>query len=128
MVYVSRSTPYIKRFESFLKRKHWLAVDAWGKDDSRVKDIYAPIVSLIKESVAKESYLKLYPPIWSVDERVTRVARTILVAEFLVREWADHFQDLGEAELEELARSFSFEHCEKRAGLNEALRRSMETL
>jgi hypothetical protein len=112
----------MKLFGPFLERKHWLAVDAWGKDDSRVKHLYAPIVEHIRQSVKDESHLKLYPPLWGVEERVTRVARTMLVAEYLVKEWAEHFQGLDEAEIEELAKSFSFDNCLKREGLNKALR------
>lgn len=109
-------------FKSFLERKHRLAVDAWGRDDTNVKHIYAPIVALIQDSVADDKYLKLYPPLWSVEERVTRLSRTILVAEFLVREWAEKFRGLDEVALEDLAKSFRIENCEKREGLNKALR------
>lgn len=109
-------------FRTFLERKHRLAADAWGKDDKDVKHIYEPIVHLIKESVSDDSKLKVYPPLWSVEERVTRLSRTMLVAEFLVKEWADKFSGMDETNLEELAKSFRFENCEKREGLNKALR------
>ncbi|KAF8197542.1 glycoside hydrolase family 5 protein [Pholiota molesta] len=122
MVHVSRSTPYMQLFKDFLKRKHHLAVDAWGKDDKFVKHIYQPISDLIRNSVADESHLKLYPPLWSVEERVTRISRTILMAEFMVNEWADAFRGMDEAQLEELAKSFAFENCVEREGLNKALR------
>ncbi|KAG6837586.1 hypothetical protein H0H93_007000 [Arthromyces matolae] len=107
MVHVSRDTAYMQHFRDFLARKHRLAVDAWGKDDTNVKQIYAPIEALIRESVADAAYLKLYPPLWSVQERVTRVSRTILFAEFLVKEWAEMFRGMDEHRLEELAKSFS---------------------
>jgi hypothetical protein len=122
MVHVSRSTPYMQLFKDFLERKHHLAVDAWGKDDKFVKHIYQPISDLIRNSVADESHLKLYPPLWSVEERVTRISRTILMAEFMVNEWADAFRGMDEAQLEELAKSFAFENCVEREGLNKALR------
>ncbi|KAG6833299.1 Endo-1,4-beta-xylanase 5 [Tephrocybe sp. NHM501043] len=124
MVYVSRETPYMQHFRDFLARKHRLAVDAWGKDDTNVKHIYAPIEALIRESVADEAYLKLYPPLWSVQERVTRISRTMLVAEFLVKEWAEMFRGMDEARLEEMAQSFSFDNCLKRKGLNRELRKN----
>ncbi len=122
MVYVSRETPYMKLFKDFLERKHNLAVDAWGKDDKYVKEIYQPIVDLVKSSVSDESKLKLYPPLWSVEERVTRISRTMLMAEFLVNEWAEYFRGMDEEQLEELAKSFSFEQCLERDGLNKVLR------
>ncbi|KAF9005210.1 glycoside hydrolase [Cyathus striatus] len=122
MVFVRHDTPYMKHFKDFLARKHRLAVDAWGKDDSSVKHIYSPIVQLIRDSVPDETHLKLYPPLWSVDERVTRISRTILVAEFMVMEWAEMFRGMNEGQLEDLARSFSFNSCYKREGLNRVLR------
>ncbi|KAF5350113.1 hypothetical protein D9756_009212 [Leucocoprinus leucothites] len=123
MVHVSQETPYMKLFKPFLMRKHRLAADAWGKDDTHVKYAYQPIIDLIKTEVSNEPQnLKLYPPTWSVEERVTRIARTILLAEFMVQEWADHFRGMGEAELEELAKSFRFENCVEREGLNRVLR------
>ncbi|KAJ7575971.1 glycoside hydrolase family 5 protein [Mycena floridula] len=117
MVHVSESTPYMKLFKPFILKKYRLAVDAWGASDRAVRHIYEPIVQLVKES----SDAKLYPPIWSVDERVTRLSRTILLAEFLVKEWAEMFQGMNEATLDELAKSFLFENCLKRDGLNEIL-------
>ncbi|KAH7907321.1 glycoside hydrolase family 5 protein [Hygrophoropsis aurantiaca] len=120
MVYVSRDTPYMKRFASFLERKFRLAVDAWGTNDRYVKQYYQPIIDLIKDSVA-EPNRHLYPPIWSLEDRVARLSRTMLVAEYMVKEWADTLKGLNEAELDEVAASFKFENCLKRDGLNKVL-------
>jgi hypothetical protein len=49
------------------------------------------------------------------------LSRNILVSEFLVKEWADHFVGKSTAELDEIAASFRFEVCEKREGLNKVL-------
>ena len=127
MVHVSHDTPYMKLFQSFLAKKYRLAVDAWGVDDKAVRSIYEPIATLIKEEVLlpedrTSGKSPLYPPTWSVDERVARLARTILVAEFLVKEWAQHFVGKDEGDLEELAKSFRFENCVTRDGLNKVLR------
>ncbi len=122
MVYVSPDTAYMTRFKDFVAKKHRLAVDAWGADDKDVKQVYDPIVEHIREVVPDESKRKLYPPIWSLEDRVTRISRTILVAEYLVAEWADIFRGLDEKALEELAKSFHFDNCAKREGLNEVLR------
>ncbi|KAL0566439.1 hypothetical protein V5O48_015572 [Marasmius crinis-equi] len=129
MVYVSPNTPYMRHFRSFLLKKYRTAADAWGADDKLVRDIYDPIVDLIKKSVPESDHNRLYPPLWSTEERTTRIGRTILVAEYLVAEWADMFQDLVGGEdwkgrLDELARSFEFESCEKRNELNEVLQRN----
>ncbi|KAJ3530069.1 hypothetical protein NMY22_g8729 [Coprinellus aureogranulatus] len=121
MVYVSPDTPYRRRFGEFIAKKHRLAVDSWGRDDKEVKHLYDPLVNLIKESVADESHLVLYPPRWHVEERVTRLIRTMCLAELMVKEWTGLFKGLDEAQLEELARSFAFENCLKREGLNDVL-------
>ncbi|KAI0067491.1 glycoside hydrolase family 5 protein [Artomyces pyxidatus] len=123
MVHVSAETPYMKLLKPFLQRKHRLAVDSWGADDTGVRHVFQPIVDLIKEAVPREEDRRLYPwPGWSLEERVNRLARATLVAEFMVREWADYFHGMEEAELEEMAKSFRFENCVERAGLNEVLR------
>ena len=50
-----------------------------------------------------------------------RLARCILVAEYLVPEWADYFAGKTEEELDELAASFKFENCVRRDALNKIL-------
>lgn len=122
MVYVSKSTPYMTLFKDFLAKKHKLAIDSWGADDTYVRHIYDPLVDLIKNNVADEKYLNRYPyPLWTIKERVNRVARANLLGEVFVQEWAEHFKGFDEAKLDELAQSFKFENCLKRDGLNKVL-------
>ena len=123
MVYVAPTTPYIELFSSFLQKKYRLAVDSWGADDKSIKYAYDPIVELIKTAVPNEEDRRLYPfPVWSVEERVARLARCQLVSEFMVLEWADHFKDKDKEELDKIAQSFKFENCLEREGLNKVLR------
>lgn len=122
MVHVSPSSPYMKLQKDFLRRKHYLAADAWGRDETNVRHLYDPLVDLVKSVVVDESHLILYPTNWTLEERITRISRTMLLAEFLVEEWADLFHGLDEGQLEELAKSFAFENCVEREGLNKALR------
>jgi hypothetical protein len=49
------------------------------------------------------------------------MTRELLLAELLVKEWAGHFRGKSDAELDALARSFAFEHCVTRDGLNKVL-------
>lgn len=122
MVHVSRDTPYMKLFETFLAKKYRLAVDSWGADPKFVDYAYAPIVQLIKDEVPDENDRRIYPyPVWGVEERVARIARSTLVAEFLVKEWAEHFSGMDEKELDQIAQSFKFENCLKRERLNAVL-------
>ena len=108
-------------FADFLAKKHRLAVDAWGADDTHVRSIYEPLQNHILTEIPEQNQF-IYPaPVWKLSERVTRLARNILVAEFLVKEWAEHFVGLSEQEIIEVAESFRFENCEKREGLNKVL-------
>jgi hypothetical protein len=49
------------------------------------------------------------------------VVRETLLSEYLGWEFAELFKGKTEEELEELARSFAFENCIKRDGLNKIL-------
>jgi len=121
MVYLDLETPYMTLFKSFLAKKHRLAVDAWGADDTAVKAIYQPLLDHVVEEIP-ESYRSLYPaPVWRLSDRVTRLARNILVSDFLVKEWADHFVGKDMTELDAIAASFKYEACQKREGLNKIL-------
>ncbi|KAI0808028.1 glycoside hydrolase [Fomes fomentarius] len=123
MVYVAPETPYRTLFQDFLAKKYRLAADSWGADDKYVRDIYKPIVQLIKDEIPNEEHRKMYPyPVWTVEGRVARLARCMLFSEFLVQEWAEHFKGMNEEQLERLAESFKFENCVKREGLNKVLR------
>ena len=121
MVYVAPETPYRTLFKDFLAKKHRLAIDAWGADDSAVRPIYTPLIGLIKQEV-KPEHQDLYPaPVWKLSDRVGRLARNILVSEFLVKEWAEHFRGKSEQEIDEIAKSFAFSNCLHRDGLNKIL-------
>lgn len=121
MVHTSLDTPYMVLFKDFLAKKHRLAVDAWGADDKDVRQVYQPLTDLIIQEIP-DKYRSLYPsPVWKLSDRIGRLARNILVAEYLVKEWADHFVGKSEAEIDAIAASFKFEHCLKREGLNAVL-------
>ena len=123
MVYVSPETAYRQHFRNFLEKKYRLAADSWGADDKYVRNIYTPIVQLIEDNVPNEEHRRLYPyPVWTVQGRVARLARCMLISEFLVKEWADLFRGMSFEELADLAESFKFENCVKREGLNKVLR------
>lgn len=124
MVHTSLETKYMTLFKDFLAKKHRLATDAWGADDSQVKDVFQPLIDHIMAEVPEENR-NLYPaPVWKVTDRIARLSRNILVAEYLVKEWAQHFVGLSEAEIDEVAASFKFENCLKREGLNKVLQAS----
>jgi hypothetical protein len=122
MVHVGLDTPYMKRFEKFHHKKYTLAVDSWGASMTGVKHVYSVLEDFITQAVPDESNRRLYPfPVWQFSDRVAKISRNILLAEFMVQEWAEHFRGLDEAQLDELAASFKFENCAQREGLNKVL-------
>jgi hypothetical protein len=120
MVYVSTKTPYMTLFKDFLAKKHRLAIDAWGADDSQVRHVYQPLIDLVRDEIP-EKYRQLYPTLWKYEDRVGRLARSILISEFMIKEWADHLVGKSKEELESIAASFKLEGCMKRDGLNRIL-------
>ena len=96
-------------------------VDPWAADEAPVRAVYEPLIDLIWREVAPE-HRELYPaPVWEFTDRVGHLARNILLAEFLVREWAEHFAGKSDAEIDALARSFAFSNCLRRESLTGAL-------
>ena len=121
MVHVSLDTPYMVLFKDFLAQKHRLALDAWGADDQYVRPVYQHLIDLVKKEV-KPEHQNLYPaPVWTLSGRIGRLARNILVSEFLIREWAEHFKGKSEEEIDAIAKSFAFSNCLHRDGLNKIL-------
>jgi len=121
MVYVDQQTPYMKLLQPLLEKKQKLATDAWGTDETYIKPVKDALLKLITDNVPVENR-QLYPsPVWTFEARVSRLPFNILIAEFLVKEWAEYFRGKTEAELDELAASFKFENCVQRKKLNEYL-------
>ena len=121
MVYVNLDTPYMTLFKDFLAQKHRLAIDAWGADDTHVRPVYQPLIDLIQKEIPVE-HQNLYPfPVWKMSDRVGRLARNILVSEFFVRPWAEHFRGKSFEDIDAIAKSFSFDSCLRRDGLNKIL-------
>ncbi|KAL7268716.1 Endo-1,4-beta-xylanase 5 [Rhizina undulata] len=121
MVYVNPHTPYMKLFSKFLDKKFRLAIDAWGADDSKIRDVFEPFEKFISDNVDPK-YRAIYPaPVWKFDQRIARISRNILLAEFMVKEWADHFAGMDYEQLDEIAQSFKLENCLTREALNKAL-------
>lgn len=122
MVYVNPDTPYMKLVAPFVSKKQKLALDFWGcVDKEGIRDIYEPFVEGLKKMVPEQIQKKKYPHIWTFDRQIARAVRGCLMSEYLGWEFAELFEGKTEAELEELAKSFAFENCIKRDGLNRIL-------
>jgi hypothetical protein len=119
MVYVDPNTPYRKLIDPFVAKKQRLALDFWGVVDKEgVADTYTPFIEGLKKMVPEHLQGKKYPYIWDFQRHVERVVRETLMSEYLGWEFAELFEGKTEEELEELARSFAFENCVRREGLN----------
>jgi hypothetical protein len=127
MTYVSPDTPYMKLLAPFLAKKKRLGLDKWGRDDTHVRALYAPLVEHFKTEVPEEFQRKRYPPHWGIEGHIHRVVREMLMSDYLTWEFAEHFRGKSLGELAELAGSFKLENCRRREGLNEILTRDAET-
>lgn len=126
MVYANPDSAYIRLLKPFLDKKKRLGLDKWGRDDTHVGHIYAPLIQHLKEEIPEEFLNKRYPQHWRIEGHVHRVIRENLFSEILTWEYASYFKDKSLDELDELAASFKLENCLKRDGLNEILRADAE--
>ncbi|KAK1762536.1 glycoside hydrolase [Phialemonium atrogriseum] len=126
MVYTNPDSAYIRLMKPFLDKKKRLGLDKWGRDDTHVGHIYAPLIQHLKEEIPEEFLNKRYPQHWRIEGHVHRVIRETLFSEILTWEYASYFKGKTLEELDELAASFKLENCMKRDGLNEILRADAE--
>ncbi|KAJ9097496.1 hypothetical protein QFC19_006768 [Naganishia cerealis] len=143
MVFVDKETAYMKLMEPFLKKKRvsdsygslvedtteptdrsWcgqqeLVVDAWGVDETPVRDLFQPLIDWTNHAVP--SLKNKYPSTWNEKRYLRRVVREILIAEALCDEYAEYFRDKSMDELDALAMSFHYDKCVQRTELNDIL-------
>jgi hypothetical protein len=128
MVYMDTASPYMKLLAPFIQKKKDLSADFWGSNDDKVRHVYEPLMTAVKEWVPKHLHNKKYPsPLWTIDRHFERVIRETLLSEYLGWECAEYFEGKSVEELDELAQSFMFENCKVREDLNEVLSRSAVT-
>lgn len=120
MVCVSPDSPYMKMIEGFLEKKKRLNLDWWGKYPSDEMDkVMVPLRDLIdKES---PSAGKQYPQVWGLKRFVDRNVLNTFLSESLQMEFAELFKDKTLQELDALAKSFHFDQCIQRQGLNQIM-------
>ncbi|KAK7893833.1 hypothetical protein LTR67_006534 [Exophiala xenobiotica] len=117
MVYTSPDSAWNKLIEPILEKKKRLQLDAWGKYPSKEVDgVMEPLIKWI-DSVSPTAK-DVYPSTWNTARHVERAVLQTFLAETFCQEFAELFRGKDEAALEELAKSFSFEKCVQRQGLN----------
>lgn len=121
MIHTKPNSKWNTTIQPFLDKKNRLWLDSWGRRPSpEPAAALKPLVQWIDQvsPTAKETY----PTPWNTERHLLRaVFQTFLAASF-VDEFAELFRGMDEGDLEALARSFHFEECEQRRGLNEMLK------
>lgn len=117
MVHTSPDSAWNKLIQPFLEKKRRLQLDSWGKYPSKeVEKVLGPLVAWI-DKVSPTAGAQ-YPTPWDLQKHVDRAVLQTFLADSLQNEFAELFKGKTEAELEELARSFHFDKCVQREGLN----------
>ncbi|KAL5000969.1 putative glucanase [Aspergillus recurvatus] len=110
MIHTNPDSPWNKLIQPFLDNKRALMLDHWGRDSDTAVDavgVLKPLVEWIDR--VSPSVKETYPTPWNTERHCSEGSFR-------------HFWRHHEKALEQLARSFAFEECVQREGLNEILR------
>jgi hypothetical protein len=123
MVHASPTSPWNVLIKEWLEKKKRLQIDSWGKYPSAEVDAWMkPLLEWIDSPSVSPLAGKQYPTSWNTGKHVHRALLESWLADSLQSEFAGLFRGKDEKELDELARSFHFENCVQREGLNGILR------
>lgn len=120
MVTTSSDSLWNKTISPFLAKKKALQLDAWGKYPSQqVDDVIKPLVKWIDDVCpqAKETY----PTTWATERHLSRAIMQLFMSQAFSLEFAELFRDFTLEQLDETAKSFRFDRCVQREGLNKIL-------
>lgn len=110
----------MKTIAPFLEKKRALQLDAWGRYPSKqVEDLIYPLVDWIDKNAPTSQ--DQYPTPWATERQITRLVNQIWLSGCLSDEFAELFAGMSMEDLEECAKSFHFDECVQREGLNKAL-------
>lgn len=119
MVHTSPDSKWNKLIQPFLEKKKALQLDMWGKYPSpETEALINPLAAWI-DKVSPGGLT--YPTTWDTKRHVERAVLQTLLSDSLQGEFAELFRGKSMQELEELARSFHFEECVQREGLNQIM-------
>ncbi|OBT53479.1 hypothetical protein VE04_05904 [Pseudogymnoascus sp. 24MN13] len=121
MIYTDPESKWNRTIAPSLKVKVDAQLDAWGSYPSAsMESVIAPLVAEL-EKVNPDANDE-YPTPWNVERHVRRAVLQTFLSRTLSDKFAQQFSGMGKEELEECAKSFHFDQCKKRDGLNEILR------
>jgi hypothetical protein len=117
MVYTSPESAWNELVEPMVQLKRRLQLDQWGRHPSEeVAAVIDPLIAWIDK--VSPSASKTYPLAWGIRRHVECAVLHNFLAESFVKDFAELFRGKSKKELETLAKSFSFDECKKRDGLN----------
>jgi endoglucanase len=117
VVFAAADSPYVSLLIDFLAKKKRLGADSWGGTDEQIREVVEPLEALL----ARE-FPDFNPYPWGAQKWASRLLRHILISEALIPEFAERFRGITPHEARELARSFRWEACTRRIGLEQTLR------
>ena len=125
MLHLDPSSKYLKIIAPFLEKKRALQLDAWGRYPSKqVEDLIDPLVAWIDKNAPTSK--DQYPTPWATERQLTRIVNQLWLSKCLSDEFAELFRGMSMEDLEECAKSFHFDQCLQREGLNKALQAHAE--
>lgn len=120
MVHTDPSSIWNTTIAPFLEKKKKFQLDYWGKYPSQqVADVLNPLVEWI-DSVCPQAK-DTYPTTWATERHMTRAIMQTFVSQAFSLEFAELFKDFTLEQLDEAAKSFRYDHCLQREGLNKIL-------
>lgn len=117
MMYTDPNSLWNKTIAPFLEKKKALQLDAWGKYPSpQVDNVLDPLVAWIDTvcPTAKDTY----PTVWATERHMSRAIMQTFMSDAFSKEFAELFKDFSLEQLDEAAKSFRFDKCVQREGLN----------
>jgi len=120
MVYTNPDGFWNKTIQPFLEKKRKLQLDAWGRYPSKeVEDVINPLVKWI-DTVCPQAK-ETYPTSWATERHIVRNTLQTFLAQAFELEFANLFKDFSFEQLDEAAKSFRFDNCLQRGGLNKIM-------
>lgn len=120
MVHTSPDSPWNKLIQPFLEKKKALQLDSWGRYPSPEPEaLLDPLIAWLNK--VSPTLSSTYPRHWKTERHVQVAIQQNLLAESFQAEFAEQFRGKSTEELDELAKSFHFDQCVQRDGLNKIM-------
>jgi hypothetical protein len=117
MLYCNPRSKYMQTINAFVEKKRRLNLDGWGRYPSKELDeALQPLVEWIDKNAPEAT--KTYPTIWNTERHIHRGVIETFVADSFSIEFAKLFEGMTLEELDDCAKSFAFDNCVQREGLN----------